>query len=96
MGWIKPVYPDGASKMVSTPDWWSPNYDGNKVKVEIINLNSKTQETAHGDFRVLVSGQDDIMMNKDNMTVKEAIKTLEEIDNGVTFEYLRGIGFEAF
>lgn len=96
MGWKNPISPDGMEKMVTTPENWCPNYDGDKAKVEIINLNFKTQETALGNFRVLVSGQDDLLMNKDDMTAEEAVKTFNEIGDGITFERLKEMGFEVF
>lgn len=89
MGWLNPIYPDGLEKIVSTPDDWCPNYPEDKIKVIINNLNFTSQETSIGKFRVIVEGQDDLLMTKDNMTAEEAISIFNRIKDGITFEKLK-------
>lgn len=75
---------------------WCPNYPEDKVKVIINNLNFTSQETSVGKFRVIVEGQDDLLMTKDNMAAEEAILVFNRIKDGITFEKLKEMGFEYF
>ena len=79
---------------VTTEDW-CPNYENNTVIVKFIdNANNESSPTNLN--RVVVSGNDDIMMSIDDDNALEIFYEIIDSEDPITFKKLKDLGFNSY
>ena len=77
------------SKFVKTPDNFHPPFDDGTVAVSLHQDKGKGNKQ----WRVAVWGADDFGMDKLGLTIDESFTLFRSIDDGITIDALRQMGF---
>ena len=81
-------------KYVTTPDDWYPTFQGQTVRVRMVRL--RAYGDSLGGIRVCVWGADDFGMEMDfkgDKALSRAAEKFEVINDGITQDALRSMGF---